>query len=101
VFDQAVFWPQFKAIGMLETATLYPGTPDQRDIDVGFDQPGALQLDGAVGVTSFQIEYQTGDAPTLKREHRLLLKGTLYKCAQSPLPKGNGYFSTVMLSRVT
>jgi hypothetical protein len=92
MFDSAVFWPQLKAAGMLKTATIFPNTPDQCDIDVGYDQPGAVDLGGKVGVVAFQIEFQTADAPNLRRESHVLIGDNLYKC--------NGFFSTVTLGKV-
>lgn len=88
-----------KAAGMLKVARYQPPSGPAVDIDVGFRAPDALLLDGQVQSTQYEVEYQTADMPALKLDETLTIDGTAYKVRTKPEKRGDGFFSTAMLSK--
>ena len=65
-FDASVFWPAFKAAGMVDVAVHQPPNGVAVAFDVGFKRPDQVVLDGMVHSTDYSIEYQAADV-TLQR----------------------------------
>ncbi|MEC3765007.1 head-tail joining protein [Cupriavidus sp. SS-3] len=92
-FDPAVFWSAFRSAGMLTTAS-WSGGPD---FDVGFEEPETLMVEGSLHVAERSIEYQTHDAPTLRRDDVVTIDGKRYRLSQTPQKQGDGFFSRAVL----
>ncbi|QBQ98173.1 head-tail joining protein [Paraburkholderia pallida] len=96
MFDLSVFWPAFKAAGMLERVTV-DGTPDE--FDAGFNRPDIVLFDRAK-VSDNVLEYQTADAPALTTGSVLVIKGMRYRVSDKPVQDRAGFFSQVPVERM-
>lgn len=67
MFDASVFWPAFKAAGMLR-----PVKVKQAVVWVGYVEPDTLRFDQTRS-TDYEIEYQTADLPNLAQGDPVLL----------------------------
>lgn len=103
-FDPSVFWPEFKAAGMLTTATV-TSDGDTFDVDVGFSMPDQERLGGRGLSRDYEIEYQHEDAPDLDEGDGVVINGVSYRVRQPPyIPHpGNaadGFFRCALLTKV-
>lgn len=99
-FDSSLFWPAFKAAGVLVEVTHQPAQGELVKFDAGFTRPDQLVLDGLVHSTDFGIEYQAGDI-VLHRDDLVVIEQVTYKLQQTPKVKGDGKFVTAVLEEVT
>lgn len=107
MFDAGVFWPAFKAAGMLSIASDAAG-----NFDVAYQAPGRFANDGRQVSNEHEIEYQHADRPDLAEGDALSIApipaGTTgdFKVRQAPYIRdsgGNaadGYFRHAVLTEV-
>lgn len=100
VFGSDVFWPAFKAAGMLETAEFYPSPGTPVEFDVGFSRPDQIVLDGAAHTTRYSIEYQVSDV-TLARGSIVKILGETFEVLEPPRARGSGDFFIAYLEKIT
>ncbi|WP_136419967.1 hypothetical protein [Herbaspirillum sp. ST 5-3] len=98
-FDASVLWPALKAAGMLVEAEYQPSSGPSAPVDIGFVQPDVQLLGGMVQSSEFEIEFQTADMPALQMGETLTFGAATYKIRANPKKKGDGFFSTVTLSK--
>lgn len=72
-FDPTVFWPAFKAVGMLKVATVVI-MYEELTFDVGFQKPGQIMPSGAISA-QYEIEYQAVDCPFLAEGDTIAIEG--------------------------
>lgn len=97
MFDAAVFWSAFAAVGMLKTAYV-DGSPD--GVQVGLTTPDVLELDAQATATEYQIEFQTADLPDLARGMSLTIDAVTYRIRRPPRRLGDGFFSVADMELV-
>lgn len=89
-----IFWPEFKAAGLLDVVFPLRGVPLARasGVDVGWEQPDATVLNGAGQSRTYMIEYQTADM-TLTKGDQLERKsnGKRYVVRQQPFIPDSPY----------
>lgn len=107
-WDERVFWPEFKAAGMLvEASTVLEGCDQPTTFDVRYARPDVDPFTGARS-NDHTIEYQHCDAPTLQEGDEVIIQhergAILYRVRENPYvdPMGgaSGYFRTAKLTRV-
>ena len=101
-FDQAVFFQEFKAAGMLLRA-LCKGRGPVVEMDVGFVRPGEVLASGAIS-DEYEIEYETAKHPRLAEADRVTVYtselGERFVVRSAPVSLGDGYFSSAQLTKV-
>lgn len=70
-FDASVFWPAFKAAGLLVAATVNGGDA----VDIGYSAPDRPRLDGTMVSTEWEMEYQATDLPDLAEDDLVTITG--------------------------
>lgn len=104
-----LFWPAFKAAGLLDTVYPLVGVPLQRGepVDVGWEEPDVSVLNGAGQSRQYMIEYQAKDMRLTKGDQLIReSNGKRYVVRQQPfIPdsayQGNdGQFMRVFLAEV-
>jgi hypothetical protein len=102
-WNEAVFWPAFKAAGMLDVAqVLLAGSDVPLSVDVDFSKVDVNPMTG-VQSTDYEIEYQFDDLPTLAEDDQVIIRATLYRVRQVPRIEGigaTGYFRKATLTEV-
>lgn len=115
-FDSGLFWPAFKATGLLlEASTVLPGCTEPTVFDVAYRRPDVNPL--GMQSADHEIEYQHEDAPTLAEGAQVIIKHrrgvlgstvideVLYTVRQAPrveLASGaDGFFRCAYLTRET
>ena len=63
-FNQALFWPAFKAAGFLRPALVKQSGRLAATVDVGYVEPETLRFDQTRS-KDYEIEYQCADLPAL------------------------------------
>lgn len=104
-FDCSVLWEALGAAGMLLDAEYQPATGSAAPLQVGFVQPDLDVVSGMVQSTEYKIEFQTSDMPTAKIGESILITNSAgvdvpYKMRANPEKRGDGYFSTVALTKI-
>jgi len=99
-FGADVFWPAFRAAGMLERAEFHPASGSVVEFDVGFSRPDQVVLDGVALTTSYSIEYQASDV-TLARDSIVKVQGQSFKVSEPPRARGSGEFYIAYLERMS
>ena len=102
-FDESLFWPEFKAAGFLDIATVTSGGVT-KDVDVDFAMPDRERFGSSARSRDYEIEYQFSDLPDLAEGDPVVIKGISYYVRQSPYvpDQGNaasGYFRRALLSK--
>jgi hypothetical protein len=98
-FDSSLFWPVFKATGMLTEVAYQPPAGALVIFDAGYSRPDQVVLDGMVHSTDHTIEYQRADVD-LKRDELVDIGGISFRVRQTPLTRGDGTFSVAILEEV-
>lgn len=111
-FDRSVFWPEFKAAGMLSPAAVKQAGKPRVLVDVRYSQPS----DGIGSQVSQQhsIKYQHADLPYLAEGDLVdfldadgaVIRAQRFKVREAPLVSNNpgddtsGYFRHALLTRI-
>lgn len=99
-WNPSIFWSAFANAGMLVDAVCQSGNVGTVSVKVGFSQPDQVVLDGMVHSTDYSIEYQRADV-ALRRGDTVTINSTAYTVRQTPQQKGDGFFMTALLEKVT
>ncbi|MCG0577051.1 head-tail joining protein [Burkholderia cenocepacia] len=94
MYDPSVIWAAIAAVGMLKTAVI---EESGGDLQVGFFAPDEMDLDGRVTVSKHRIEYQTTDAPDLRRDSIVVIDSVRYSIFRPPRRTDDGFFSVAEL----
>lgn len=103
-FDESVFWPEYKAAGMLrEATTVLDGCVTVKRFDVRYQRPDVDPFTGARS-SDHLIEYQHCDAPTLREGNEVIIGDVLYRVRENPYVDeasgATGFFRKAKLTRV-
>lgn len=93
-------FPALAKHGMLQCAMWTDSAGVSRKFDCGFFQPDQLIMSDEVQDTDYMIEYETRDAVSPRVDDRIHVCGMEFKVRQPPMRKGNGFYSTVLLTKV-
>lgn len=85
---------------MLLDAVYQPTAGSPIPLQVGFVQPDVDLASGLVQSTEYKIEYQTAEMPAAKIGESIVVDGSNFKMRANPEKRGNGYFSTVALTKI-
>jgi len=108
IWNEAVFWPTFKAVGFLSKArVLVEGSSEPVCVDVDYHKP---DFDMVTGMRSreYTMEYQTDDLPTLGEGDQVEIEETngtvsMFVVREEPAvmpPNPTGFFSKAILTKV-
>lgn len=109
MFDQSLFWPAFRAAGLLRLATV---TISGGDVDawVSYRSPDALRMDGRTRSTEYEMEFQTADLAGLAAADAVTIwadadktSGVAFRVREAPFnddPAADGYFRRALLTKV-
>lgn len=109
MFDQSLFWPAFRAAGLLRLIT---ATINSVDVDawVSYRSPDQLRLDGQARSTEHEIEYQADDLDGLAKGDAITLwgdeskgSGVSFRVRERPFndqPSADGYFQLALLTKI-
>lgn len=111
-FDESVFWPEFKAAGMLKFATVKQ-KGGARDVWIGFNTPDVPRFNGEGRSRDFEMEYQAADLTNLAEGDAVTIwadedksSGTKYVVREAPFVSDipaqgtDGYFMRALLTKV-
>ncbi|HOX90229.1 MAG TPA: hypothetical protein PLN55_11510 [Burkholderiaceae bacterium] len=96
-FRPQVFFQAFQRAGLLVQATHLPASPTPTDFAAHWLRPDRLLLADEAQTVDYEIEYQTADAPAIRRGDPLRVDGKDYVARSAPRATGDGYFSHLML----
>jgi hypothetical protein len=102
-----VFWPEFKAAGFLDAATVTSGGVTV-DVDVAYERPDTLRFDNQTRSTEHLIEYQHHDLPDLAEGDELVIENIgSFKVRSVPFVSDNpehgidGFFRRAILTKLS
>ncbi|AGR71915.1 hypothetical protein [Burkholderia pseudomallei] len=94
MYNPSVIWAAIGAVGMLKTAII---EESGAELQVGLFAPEEIDLDGRVTVSRHRIEYQTADAPDLRRSIIVVIDSVRYSIYRPPRRTDDGFFSVAEL----
>lgn len=112
-FDRSVFWPEFKAAGMLRAAWVKQAGRAAVTVDVKYEQP-TTRIYGQQNSQDHTIKYQAADLPYLKEDDLLTfldddgnhIRTQQFKVREAPYVPSDpgvdrtGYFKYALLTQL-
>ena len=106
-FDSSLFWPAFKAAGILTEISVMPKDCALKPYSmwVSFEEPEVVLMLTGMQSKQYQIEYQTADAPALAEGDTVTIGEYTYTVRASPFVPDtgqwadDGYFRRALLTR--
>lgn len=94
-FDLSVFWPAFKAAGMLVSVQIEGS--NREPFDAGLNRPDMQIFDDAVQSPQNLLEYQSADVPEMAQGMVVVVNNQRYRVSRRPFRERTGFFSQVPL----